>query len=72
MMYSFLLKLCSEKFFELENPKVKGNFLVVSTIPDYQSLVYPMTPKLFKQGFNEFKYLLKTVAILDRTNNYDF
>ena len=71
-IYSFLLKLCSEKFFGLENPKVKGNFLVVSTIPDYQSLVYPMTPKLFKQGFNEFKYLLKTVAILDRTNNYDF
>ena len=71
-MYSYLLKLCSNKFFNLENPKVKGNFLVVSTIPEYNSLVYPMTPKLFRQGFEEFKYLLKTAAYLNMAKGYEF
>lgn len=71
-MYSYLLKLCAKKYFNLEKPIIKGNFLVVSTIPDYNSLVYPMTNKLFKQGFDEFKYLLKTVAYLNIVKGYDF
>lgn len=71
-IYSWLLKLCSKKFFGLENPKIKGNFLVVSIIPKYNTLVYPMTPKLFKQGFNEFKYLLKTTAYLNIVKGYEF
>ena len=71
-MYSYLLKLCSEKFYGMNKPTIKGNFLVVSLIPDYNSLVYPMTPKLFKQGFNEFKYLLKTVAYLNVVKEYEF
>ena len=41
---------------------IKGNFLVVSTIPEYGTKVYPMTPKLFKSGIAEFKYLLQCVA----------
>lgn len=72
MMYSYLLKLCAEKFYGLNNPSIKGNFLVVSLIPEYNSLVYPMTPRLFKQGFNEFKYLLKTVAYLNVVKGYEF
>lgn len=72
MMYSYLLKLCAKKFFNLDNPKIKGNFLVVSTIPEYQSLVYPMTPTLYKQGFQEFKYLLQTVAYLNIVKGYEF
>lgn len=71
-MYSYLLKLCSEKFFNLNKPIIKGNFLVVSTIPEYNSLIYPMTPKLFKQGFEEFKYLLKMVAYLNIVDGYEF
>jgi len=71
-MYSYLLKLCANKFFNLENPTVKGNFLVVSTIPDYNTLVYPMSLKLFKSGFEEFKYLLKTVAYLNIVKGYEF
>ena len=70
--YSYLLRLCAKKFFSLDNPTVKGNFLVVSTIPDYNSLVYPMTGKLFKQGFEEFKYLLKTVVYLNIVKGYEF
>ena len=71
-MYSYLLKLCAKKFFDLDNPKVKGNFLVVSIVPDYQTTVYPMTPKLYKQGFDEFKFLLKTAAYLNIVKGYEF
>lgn len=71
-MYSYLLKLCAKKFFNLESPKVQGNFLVVSIIPDYQTSVYPMTPSLYKQGFNEFKFLLKTAAYLNIVKGYEF
>jgi len=46
--YSFLLKLFIKKEHGIENPKVKGNFLVVSTIPEYSTSVVAMTPKLFK------------------------
>lgn len=71
-MYSYLLKLCAKKFFGLDNPTIKGNFLVVSLIPDYNSLVYAMTPKLYKQGFEEFKYLLKTAAYYNIVEGYEF
>ena len=71
-MYSYLLKLCAKKFFDLDNPKVKGNFLVVSIVPDYQTTVYPMTPKLYKQGFDEFKFLLRTAAYLNIVKGYEF
>ena len=71
-IYSYLLKLCAKKFFNLDNPKIKGNFLVISTIPDYKSLVYPMTSKLFKSGFNEFRYLLRCVAYYNIVEGYEF
>lgn len=71
-MYSYLLKLCAEKFFNLNNPTIKGNFLVVSTVPEYKSLVYPMTSKLFKSGFKEFEYLLKTAIYFNVVKGYEF
>lgn len=71
-IYSYLLKLCCKKFFDMSNPTIKGNFLVISTIPEYNSLVYPMTSKLFKQGFEEFKFLMKTVAYLNIVKGYEF
>jgi len=70
--YSWLLKLCSKKFYNIENPKIKGNFLVVSTIPEYNSKVYPMTSKLFKSGIEEFKYLLRCVAYFNQVKGYEF
>ena len=71
-MYSVLLRYCSEKFFNLKNPMVKGNFLVVSIIPDFNTLVYPMTNELFKSGISEFMYLLKCVAYLNIVKGYEF
>lgn len=61
-MYSYLLSLCAKKFYDMNNPIIKGNFLVVSTIPKYYTKVVPMTKSLFKKGFNEFSQLLKLVA----------
>lgn len=70
--YSWLLKLVVNKFYNIDKPVIKGNFLVVSTVPEYSTCVYPMTPKLFNQGFNEFKYLLKAVAFLNIVKGYEF
>jgi arsenate reductase-like glutaredoxin family protein len=70
--YSYLLKLCAKKFYNMDNPTIKGNFLTVSTIPEYDSCVYPMTPKLFKSGWEEVKYLLKVVYIMNVKYGYEF
>ena len=70
--YSFLLKLYANKVYSLDKPSVKGNFLVVSTIPEYSTSVVPMTPKLFKSGWNEVVYLLKNVAYFNQVKGYDF
>ena len=72
MFYSYLLKLVAEKFYDLKKPKIKGNFLVVSTIPEYGTEVYPMTQKLFKSGIAEFKYLLQCVAYFNQVKGYEF
>lgn len=61
-MYAYLLNLCAKKFYSLKDITIKGNFLVVSTIPDYYTKVVPMTKKLFNLGFKEFKNLLNLVA----------
>lgn len=70
--YSYLLKQVAKKYHNIENPTIKGNFLVVSTIPEYNTLVYPMTPKLFKSGMMEVSYLLKTVAYFNQVKGYEF
>ena len=72
MFYSYLLKLCAQHIYKIEKPTIKGNFLVVSTVPDYNTRVYPMTSKLFKSGWNECVYLLKTVAYLNVVKGYEF
>ena len=69
--YSWLLKLCSEKFFDLNSPIINGNFLVVSTIPNFNSLVYPMTKKLFDTGWKEYIYLLKTIIYYSIVEGYE-
>lgn len=61
-MYAWLLSLCAEKFYNMKSPMVKGNYLVVSTIPQYYTKVLPMTKGMFMEGWKEFEYLLKLVA----------
>lgn len=70
--YSWLLKLVAKKFYNVEKATTNGNFLVVSTIPEYETRVYPMTSKLFLSGWKEALYLLKTVAYLNIVKGYEF
>ena len=71
-VYSWLLSLCANKFFYLDNPTITSNFLVVSTIPAYRTRVVPMNKKLFMLGFNEFKKLFKLVAYYVSIKYKDF
>jgi hypothetical protein len=71
-MYSFLLSLVAKKYYNLDNPTVKGHYLVVSTIPQYYTKVVSMTKKMFMEGFAEFKSLLKQVAYCVATDYKDF
>lgn len=61
-MYIYLLKLCAEKFYNLKDPKIKANYLVVSTIPNFYTKVRKVTYSEIREGFHEFKTLLKYVA----------
>ena len=63
-MYIYLLKECAKKYYGMENPKIKANYLVVSTIPNFYSKVRPVPYREIKEGFHEFKTLLKYVAYL--------
>jgi len=60
--YAWLLSLCAKKFYNIDNPTIKGNFLVVETIPAYWSSVVAMKPKWFVAGIKEFQTLLKMIA----------
>lgn len=70
--YAFLLKLVAEKYYGLNNPTVTGNYLIVSTIPQYYTKVLPMTKKMFVEGWNEVKYLLTLIATEVATNHKEF
>ena len=67
-MYGYLLRLVAEKYYGLKDPTLKGNYLIVSTIPGHYTKVLPVSAKMFKEGFNEFQYLIKQVAELVATN----
>ena len=71
-MYSWLLSLCAKKFYGIDNSTVKGNYLVVSTIPDHYTKVLPMTKGMFKEGWDEFVRLLKLVAKCVATDYPEF
>lgn len=70
--YSWLLTLVAKKYYNVDNPIIKGNYLVVSTIPQYYTKVVPMTKKMFLEGWNEFVYLLKLVAYQVATEYKEF
>lgn len=61
-MYMWLLTLVSNHIYDIKNPTLKGNMLLVSTIPEYKSGIFEIHKKEFIRGFNEFKHLLKLVA----------
>ena len=70
-MYCWLLSLCAEKFYGLKKPTIKSNFLVVETFGNFSTKVCPMTPILFKTGFEEFKHLLRLAAFYSTLPEYE-
>lgn len=71
-MYTYLLKLCAAKFYGLDNPEIKANYLVVSTVPSYYTKVRPMTMLELANGFKEFVSLLKYTTYLICCKGYSF
>lgn len=61
-MYSWLLSKCAKEMFDLNNPRIESNFLVVETKPEFGSKVTPCTTAMLKAGMKEFIYLLRLVA----------
>lgn len=61
-IYSWLLSLCARKYYCLDSPLIKANYLVVSTIPQYYTKVVPVTKSMFNEGWKEFQYLIRLVA----------
>lgn len=68
--YLFLLRLYVQKEYNIENPSVKANYLVVSTIPQYYTKVKAMSNKDIAAGIHEFKTLLRYVAYQIGYNGY--
>lgn len=69
-MYIYLLKLVAEKFYNIKDPKIQANYLVVSTIPNYYTKVRPVSYGEIASGFHEFQTLLKYVAYQIAYNDY--
>lgn len=61
-MYGWLLSKCASEMFDLNNPKLESNFLVVETKPDFSSKVTSCTSAMLRAGMKEFIYLLRLVA----------
>lgn len=61
-MYLWMLRLYAEKELKLNKPSMFANMLVVCTCPDYRAGVCSVTNNEIKQGFEEFKRLLRMVA----------
>ena len=62
-MYLWMLRLYAEKEFKLNKPSMFANMLVVCTCPDYRAGVCSVTNNEIKQGFEEFKRLLRMVCL---------
>lgn len=60
-MYLWMLRLYIKEEYNVE-PELKSNMLIVSTIPDFRSGVFPVTNKHMQEGFGEFTRLLRLVA----------
>ena len=69
-MYLFLLRLYVIKEYGIENPTMKANYLVVSTVPQYYTKVRAMTKKECYARLHEFRTLLRYAAYQIGYNGY--
>lgn len=70
-MYLWMLSLLNEKLYKLKNPSFKCNMLLVSTIPNYNTGVFPVNYKHLMKGKEEFKDLIRRIAYLERYGTID-
>ena len=61
-MYIWMLKMYIQKEYNVSNPSLRANMLVVSTVPNYSSLAVSVNTTQIQQGFQEFAALVKLVA----------
>lgn len=61
-LYLWLLQAWLKKEYNI-NYQTKVNMLVVETIPNFKSKVYPVNGSQIKKGLNEFKELIALVAL---------
>lgn len=61
-LYSWLLSMLSSRLYSMKNPSLTSNFLLVSTIPNYDTSIYKVSKADFKLGLKEVTKLLKLVA----------
>ena len=70
--YMYLLSLIAEHKYNMDAPKKRANYLVVSTVPNFYSKVTPVTFKEIRDGFKEFQALLRYSAYLMCYKGYSF
>lgn len=70
-MYSYLLGMVAKHKYGLENPEIKGNFLVVEMGYDFNSKVVKLSNKLLVEGFKEFQHLLKLAIFYSTLPQYE-
>lgn len=61
-IYSWLLSLAAKKYYNMPTHKIRSNFLVVSTNSSYYTKIVPMTLDWYREGWNEFRWLLRLAA----------
>jgi len=61
-MYTWLLRHAAAKFWDIHNPTIKSNCLVVETFPGYFTKTYELTKLDLLKGMQEFGWLLRQVA----------
>lgn len=61
-MYMYMLSIYVRYKYKFKPKFNYGNFLIVSTVPDYESGVYAARNSDFERGMEEFSYLLRLVV----------
>lgn len=69
-MYLYLMRLCAMRFYNMDNPHIHANYLVVSTVPNFYTKVRSVTYHELVCGFKEFQTLLKYVGYLIGYKDY--
>jgi len=68
-MYTWLLRHAVAKHYNIYNPTIKSNCLVVETFPGFFTKTYELTKMDLLKGMQEFGWLLRQVAYFKAVND---